>query len=128
MHGARPLAPDATYFGGATDASELSAFANPDNLGFDSAGNLWIVTDGVQPGSNNNGCFVCPTDGPARGHVRQFMSGPLGAEICGCELTADNRTLFLTVQHPGTGGTATSPVSRWPDGGGAAPRPSRPPR
>jgi secreted PhoX family phosphatase len=118
------LAPDATYFGGATDASELSAFANPDNLGFDSAGNLWIVTDGAQPDSNNNGCFVCPTEGPERGHVRQFMSGPLGAEICGCELSRDNRTLFLTVQHPGTGGTAAAPVSRWPDGGDAAPRPS----
>jgi hypothetical protein len=52
------------------------------------------------------------------------MSGPLGAEICGCELSRDNRTLFLTVQHPGTGGTAAAPVSRWPDGGDAAPRPS----
>jgi secreted PhoX family phosphatase len=119
-----PLPPDATYFGGATDPSELSSFANPDNLGFDSAGNLWIVTDGTQPDSNNNGCFVCPTDGPARGQVRQFMCGPVGAEICGCELTADNRTLFLTIQHPGTGGTATTPASHWPDGGGAAPRPS----
>jgi secreted PhoX family phosphatase len=48
----------------------------------------------------------------------------VGAEICGCELTADNRTLFLTIQHPGAGGTATTPVSHWPDGGNAAPRPS----
>ena len=30
-----------------------------------SDGNLWIVTDGNQPGDNNDGCFVCPTDGPS---------------------------------------------------------------
>jgi secreted PhoX family phosphatase len=118
------LAPDVTYFGGATDPAELSAFANPDNLGFDAAGNLWIVTDGAQPGDNNNGCFVCPTEGPERGSVRQFMSGPVGAEICGCEIASDGRTLFLTIQHPGAGGSVTEPVSHWPDGGLSAPRPS----
>jgi secreted PhoX family phosphatase len=122
-HGAS-LAADATYFGGATDASELSAFANPDNLGFDPDGNLWIVTDGNQPDDNNDGCFVCPTEGPERGRVRQFMSGPIGAEVCGCEFARDGRTLFLTLQHPGEAGTATQPQSHWPDGGAAAPRPS----
>ncbi len=119
-----PADVDVTYFGGSADDEVLSAFANPDNLGFDSAGNLWIVTDGVQPRENNNGCFVCPTQGERRGEVRQFMSGPFDAEICGCEITADGRTLFLTVQHPGSGGSAISPTSRWPDGGDAAPRPS----
>jgi uncharacterized protein len=118
------LAADVAYFGGASDSGELSAFANPDNLGFDRDGNLWIVTDGPQPGDNNDGCFVCPTEGPARGRVQQFMSGPLGCEVCGCEFSSDGRTLFLTIQHPGEGGTATAPQSRWPDGGDAAPRPS----
>ena len=119
-----PADTDVTYFGGSTDADALSAFANPDNLNFDSAGNLWIVTDGTQPRENNNGCFVCPTEGDHRGDVRQFMSGPIGAEICGCEITADGRTLFLTVQHPGEGGSAVNPISNWPDGGNATPRPS----
>ena len=118
------LAANVTYFGGATDADELSAFANPDNLGFDGDGNLWIVTDGNQPGDNNDGCFACPTEGPERGHVRQFMSGPLGAEVSGCAFTADGRALFLTLQHPGAAGSATNPQSHWPDGGEAAPRPS----
>jgi secreted PhoX family phosphatase len=118
------LAANVTYFGGATDTEELSAFANPDNLGFDADGNLWIVTDGNQPGDNNDGCFACPTEGPERGQVRQFMSGPVGAEVCGCEFTADGRALFLTLQHPGEAGSATSPQSHWPDGGEAAPRPS----
>jgi secreted PhoX family phosphatase len=62
----RSLAAEVAYFGGAARSDELSAFANPDNLGFDAAGNLWIVTDGTQPGGdNNNGCFVCPTEGPS---------------------------------------------------------------
>ncbi len=118
------LPADATYFGGSREPSELSAFANPDNLGFDAGGNLWIVTDGAQPDANNNGCFVCPTEGEQRGRVRQFMCGPVGAEICGCEITADGRTLLLTIQHPGEGGSASAPISHWPDGGGSAPRPS----
>jgi uncharacterized protein len=123
----RPTAPEPpgdTYYAGFDDARELSAFANPDNLGVDSAGNLWIVTDGRQPHGVNNGCFVCATEGEWRGAVRQFMSGPVGAEICGCELSADERTLFLTVQHPGFGGSVEAPISHWPDGGDAAPRSS----
>jgi secreted PhoX family phosphatase len=117
-----PLPPDATYYAGFEDAAEISAFANPDNLGFDHDGNLWIVTDGAQPNGNNNGCFACPTVGEWRGAVRQLMSGPLGAEICGCEITPDDRTIFLSVMHPGAGGTAVAPRSHWPDGGDAAPR------
>jgi secreted PhoX family phosphatase len=117
-----PLPPDATYYAGFEDAAEISAFANPDNLGFDHDGNLWIVTDGAQPNGNNNGCFACPTVGEWRGAVRQLMSGPIGAEICGCEITPDDRTIFLSVMHPGAGGTAVAPRSHWPDGGDAAPR------
>jgi hypothetical protein len=112
------------YYAGRSDSAGLSAFANPDNLGFDAAGNLWIVTDGSQPNSNNNGCFVCPTAGPERGLVRQFMSGPVGAEISGCTFSPDGETLFLSVQHPGSGGSIEEPSSHWPDGGNAQPRSS----
>jgi secreted PhoX family phosphatase len=118
------LAADVTFFGGADEADELSAFVNPDNLGFDADGNLWIVTDGGQPGGNNDGCFVCPTEGAERGKVRQFMSGPVGAEVCGCKFAPDGAALFLSLQHPGAAGSATRRQSTWPDGGDAAPRPS----
>jgi hypothetical protein len=118
------LAAELTFFGGSREAEELSAFANPDNLGFDADGNLWMVTDGNQPGGNNDGCFVCPTEGSERGKVRQFMSGPVGAEVCGCKFAPDGGALFLSVQHPGEAGSATQRQSNWPDGGDAAPRPS----
>jgi len=59
------------------------------NPNYRAAADLWIVTDGTQP-VGNNGCFVCALDGPMRGAVRQFMEGPVGAEICGCEFLCVN--------------------------------------
>lgn len=113
-----------TYFGG-FDKDAVCAIGNPDNIAFDSRGNLWISTDG-QPGSmaNNDGVFVVPTAGPDRGHLKQFMAAVIGAEVCGPELTPDNRTLFAAIQHPGEGGTFAAPASHWPDGGSSIPRPS----
>lgn len=113
-----------TYYAGYAGGAKPAPMACPDNLGFDAAGNLWIVTDGKQPRGHNNGAFVVPVEGPERGFLRQFMSGPVGAEICGCEFTPDGETLFLSVQHPGEGGTLAQPISHWPDGDGLPPRPS----
>ena len=59
-----------------------------------------------------------PTEGPERGQLRQLASGPVGCEVCGCEFTPDGRTLFLSIQHPGEGGTFEKPRSHWPDGNG----------
>jgi hypothetical protein len=113
-----------TYFAGQPRKAELAPIGCPDNLGLDGAGNLWIVTDGAQPRGDNNGAFVVPIEGTDRGLLRQFMSGPRGAEICGCEFTPDGETLFLSIQHPGEGGTLERPLSDWPDGDGRPPRPS----
>ena len=112
-----------TYFAG-FDKSEVSPIACPDNVAFDQDGNLWIATDG-QPDTLgiNDGVYAVPTQGFDRGHVRQFLSAVLGAEVCGPEFTPDNRTFFCAIQHPGDGGTFANPTSLFPDGKAPA-RPS----
>ncbi|HEY6644235.1 PhoX family phosphatase [Povalibacter sp.] len=113
-----------TYFAGYTKAADISAIGSPDNIGFDIAGNLWIVTDGTQPQELNDGCWACPTTGPERGKLQRFMSAPVGAEVCGVQFTPDNTTLFFSIQHPGENGSVDAPKSHWPDGGNSQPRSS----
>lgn len=107
-----------TYYAGYAKPEELSQVHCPDNLGIDPQGRLWIVTDSDTNAHPNNGCFVMETSGPRRGLLKQLASGPIGCEMCGCEFTPDGRTLFLTIQHPGEGGTLDDPRSHWPDGPG----------
>ncbi|WP_460523403.1 PhoX family protein [Flindersiella endophytica] len=111
-----------TYFGG-YDKSKVSPISCPDNVAFDGSGNLWISTDGNALGSND-GLFALPLSGSERGHVRQFLTVPVGAETCGPLVSADNRTVFVAVQHPGEidGATPDQPASVWPFGD--QPRPS----
>ncbi|UFU06906.1 PhoX family protein [Ruania halotolerans] len=111
-----------TYFGG-FDPAQVSPISCPDNLTFDSFGNLWISTDGNALGTND-GLFGVAVEGPYRGQVKQFLTVPLGAETCGPWV--DNRQVFVNVQHPGEtdGSTFANPSSHWPDGGSAVPRPS----
>jgi secreted PhoX family phosphatase len=123
--GGTPLADQDTYFAGYAEAEAISPIATPDNITFDRDGNLWIATDG-QPESIaiNDGIFAVPTQGPQRGQVRQFLSGPKGCEICGPLFTPDSETLFVNIQHPGEGGSLAQPISDWPDRAGKPPRPS----
>lgn len=115
---------DSAYYAGYANAADLSPIGSPDNVGFDRAGNLWMVTDGAQPNGANNGCWATPIAGPNRGRLQQFMSGPLGCEVCGCQFSPDDETLFLSIQHPGEGGSTAQPYSHWPDGGNSQPRAS----
>lgn len=113
-------APDqgSTWFAG-FDESLVSPISAPDNIAFDLDGNLWISTDGMPnnlPG--NDGLFVVPTEGEERGYLRQFFSSVTGAEVSGPIFTPDNTSLFLSVQHPGEGGSYEQPLSSWPDGDG----------
>jgi secreted PhoX family phosphatase len=112
------LAGTDTYFGGYPHRSDVSPVHCPDNLGIDPQGRLWIVSDTDDRHRPNNGCFVVPTAGPERGRLQQLASGPAGCEVCGCEFTPDGRTLFLSIQHPGEGGSIEEPRSHWPDGNG----------
>jgi secreted PhoX family phosphatase len=112
------LAGTDTYFAGYPNRAEQSQVHCPDNLGIDPQGRLWIVTDSDNRGQPNNGCFVVPTSGPQRGLLKQLASGPTGCEVSACEFTPYGRTLFLSIQHPGEGGSIDNPRSHWPDGMG----------
>jgi secreted PhoX family phosphatase len=105
-----------------------SGFAAPDNMAFDSAGNLWVVTDissasmnsGIYKTFGNNGVFYIPTSGSNKGEAYQFASAPVGAEMTGPWFTPDETTLFLSVQHPGENlKSYDQPTSHWPKGGNA---------
>jgi secreted PhoX family phosphatase len=111
-----------TYFGG-YDKSQVSPISCPDNVAFDSKGNLWISTDGNALG-RNDGLFAVPVEGPERGHVKQFLTVPDGAETCGPVIKDD--FVLVSVQHPGEldGASADNPLSHWPDGGTSQPRAS----
>ncbi len=103
-----------TYFGGWT--GPVSPISCPDNVAFDSEGNLWVSTDG-QPSAIalNDGLFKVPVDGPERGHVQQFLAVPSGAETCGPVIRDRDGSVFVAVQHPGENGTWAAPQSRFPD-------------
>jgi uncharacterized protein len=118
-----PNTAESTYFAG-YPKEQVSSIGAPDNLSFDVAGNLWIATDG-QPSAikANDGIYAAPTDGDQRGFVRQFMSSVLGAEMASLAFNTDSTALFVSIQHPGEGGTLEAPVSNWPDGN-QPPRPS----
>lgn len=111
-----------TYFGG-FDKTKVSPISCPDNLAFDSHGNLWIATDGNALDAND-GLFAVALAGPNRGETKQFLTVPLGAETCGPVVTDDLVT--VCVQHPGEhdDNSVDNPRSRWPEGGGGTARPS----
>lgn len=110
-----------TYFAG-FPADRVSPISCPDNLAFDSAGDLWISTDGA-PGTigYNDGLFQVALTGSERGHVRQFLSVPREAETCGPVIHDQDGRVFVSVQHPGEEGTFAAPTSLFPDYGSAAP-------
>ncbi|MFL0289836.1 PhoX family protein [Mycobacterium sp. SMC-18] len=116
-----PAAAD-TYYAG-FDKTKVSPISCPDNLAFDSHGNLWIATDGNALKSND-GLFAVALSGPNRGETKQFLTVPLGAETCGPVVTDDLVT--VCVQHPGEhdDNSIDNPVSRWPEGGNGTARPS----
>ncbi len=103
--------------------------ASPDNCAFDTAGNIWLATDGAPKAAGfADGLWAAPVAGEARGLTKLFFTTPVGAELCGPCFTPDNQTLFLAVQHPGEAERAMSyesPATRWPDfAEGVPPRPS----
>ena len=112
---------------------EETCFACPDNVLFDRHGNLWFTSDisgssagrGVYAPFKNNGLFLVPRMGPQAGDVLQIASAPNDAEFSGPCFSPDEKTLFLSVQHPGETSTSLAmPTSRWPLGQAALPKSS----
>lgn len=109
----------------------VSPISCPDNVAFDSSGNLWISTDGAPSTIGyNDGLFLVPLEGAERGHVQQFLSVPRDAETCGPVIHDKEGLVFVAVQHPGEDGTFAAPTSLFPDYGstlpGAVPTAPRP--
>ncbi len=105
-------------------------FSCPDNLAFDSKGNLWIATDMSGGAMNkppytkfkNNGLFYVAMSGPEAGIVKQIASAPKDAELTGLSFSPDGKTLFMSVQHPGEkSGSLRTLTSHWPKGGDSEP-------
>ena len=115
-------ADDSTYFSG-YPKDQVSPISSPDNVAFDSAGNLWISTDGQGNLGLNDALHLVPVEGPHRGHVQQFLAVPTGAETCGPVIDDESSSVFLAVQHPGDvdGATPENPASQFPYGRTAFP-------
>lgn len=103
-----------TYFGGWEGT--VAPISCPDNLAFDSEGNLWISTDGA-PGSigKADGLFRVPLKGSERGRVVQFLAVPNQAETCGPVIHDKDGSVFVAVQHPGEDGSWEAQESYFPD-------------
>ncbi len=107
-------------YGGSDNVSVANMFNSPDGLKFDSNGVLWIQTDGNYSdeedfaGHGNNQMLA---GDPVTGEIRRFMVGPKQCEVTGLTWSADKRTMFVGIQHPGERGEG-----HWPEGGDAVPR------
>jgi secreted PhoX family phosphatase len=114
-------------------------FSSPDGLWFDARGVLWIQTDdgaytdvtncmmlAALPGQVGDGeelevgaqrTFVGAVPTPRT--LKRFLVGVRDSEITGVDLTPDNKTLFVGIQHPGESGSLTEFSSNWPSASGA---------
>lgn len=122
--------------GGPTGRADVGeqGFSSPDNLVFDKAGNMWVVTDISSSALNvpsnlnayhrNNAVFMVPRTGPNAGIGFRFANMPAEAEGTGPYFTPDEQTLFVNVQHPGEEtpnkggvfGNVSTYTSYWPEG------------
>ncbi|MFF1254997.1 PhoX family protein [Pseudarthrobacter sp. NPDC058329] len=110
-----PAQGDVTYFSG-FPVDKVSPISCPDNLAFDSVGNLWISTDGAPSGIGKaDGLFKVTLEGAERGKVEQFLAVPNEGETCGPIIHDEERTVFVAVQHPGEDGSFEEQHSYFPD-------------
>ena len=104
------------------------AFSSPDSVMFDQWKRLWIGTDagdalkasdwtGAGTDWSGLGNDVLLAMDTRSGKVKRFLVAPDGAEVCGVAMTADGRSLFVNIQHPGTEQPRDIPINQltWPD-------------
>ncbi|MEM8740472.1 MAG: PhoX family phosphatase [Pseudomonadota bacterium] len=97
---------------GSDNMNAGNLFNAPDGMAFDTTGLVWIQTDGDDDNEGDfagNGNNQMLAGDPATGEIVRFLTGPSGCEVTGVCWSADLRTMFVGIQHPG--GT-------WPDGAG----------
>lgn len=105
---------------GSENVTADNMFNSPDGLAIDTSGVMWIQTDGNYKnegdfaGQGNNQMLAADTD---TGEIKRFLTGPKECEVTGFAWSADRRTMFIGIQHPGERGD-----SHWPDGGDTVPR------
>ena len=103
-------------YGGSANINSGNMFNSPDGMQFDTTGIMWIQTDGDDDnegefaGMGNNQMLA---GDPVTGEIRRFLTGPNGSEVTGLTWSADKRTMFVGIQHPG---------KPFPDGEGSLPR------
>ena len=89
---------------GSANINAGNMFNSPDGMRFDSRGMMWIQTDGNDSnegefaGMGNNQMLM---GDPATGEIVRFLTGPSGSEVTGLTWSADRRTAFVGIQHPG---------------------------
>ena len=109
-------------YAGSENVNSGNMFNSPDCVAFDQRGFLWILTDGDYSnggefaGQGNNQLLI---GDPASGEIARFMVGPTSCEVTGLTWSADRRTAFVGIQHPGVGENGG-----FPDYGDALPRSS----
>ena len=103
-------------YGGSDNITGGNMFNSPDGMAFDSAGLVWIQTDGDDSnegefeGMGNNQMLA---GDPVTGEIARFLTGPKGSEVTGLTWSTDRRTMFVGIQHPD---------APFPDGDGKLPR------
>jgi secreted PhoX family phosphatase len=104
-----PIAhPEDALRSGSDNVTVDNTFNSPDGLLFDSAGRLWIQTDGNfsntgdYQGQGNNQMLAAD---PVSKEIRRFLVGPSGCEVTGIAWTPDRTTMFVNMQHPGETGS-----------------------
>lgn len=122
--------------------SPRNSFASPDGLWFSKAsGILWIETDDGSMTDKTNNQLLAAIPGQVgdggrltiynslnnveraqttfvggllgEGRLRRFLVGVPGSEITGITETADGRTLYVNIQHPGENTRAKGASSDW---------------